>query len=150
MAAPTVAVAGLSSLMRDLKKSTDPRAGAVAKAMQQAGRTAADPVAAVTRSVLPQVTGRLAGDVRVTASRTGAAVRMGRASVRYAGWIEFGGNRRVPHDSFRDYSPRGRYLFPAALGRSEITAEIYSTEIEKAYNGFSWTNQTTDPGGVHD
>ena len=100
--APTVAVVGMRALMRDVTAMSGPR-GALTLALINAARQAAEPLAAVTRSSLPQVSGRLAGDVRVSASRSGANVRMGRASVRYAGWVEFGGHRRAPHESSRDY-----------------------------------------------
>jgi hypothetical protein len=73
---------------------------------------------------------------------------MGRSSLRYAGWVEFGGMRRVPHESAREYDSRGRYLFPAAIQLAAVSARIYSTATEKALASFTWTNSTTDPGGV--
>ena len=151
-ATPTVGVIGMRALQRDLAKLTD-NTGLLYKALRQAGLTAAEPVAAVTRSTLPQsdrrgaIPGRLAGDVRVTASRSGAAVRMGRASLRYAGWVEFGGHRRAPHESSRDYSPRGRYLFPAALQMAPEAARLYAAATEKAVSDFPWTNTGSS---VHD
>ena len=153
--APTVAVIGLRALNRDIQKMADQR-GPLNKAMAQAGRIAAEPVAAATRSALPQggrpgeQTGRLAGDVRVTATRSGAAVRMGRASIRYAGWVEFGGTRRAPHVSTRDYDPKGRYLFPNAVQLAARSARLYSDAVEQVFVGYPWTNTGTDPGSVHD
>jgi len=149
MAAPTVAVVGLRALNRDIQRMTADR-GPLFKAMAAAGRAAAEPVAAVTRSALPQHTGRLAGDVRVSATRSGAAVRMGRASLRYAGWVEFGGTRRVPHTSVRPYDPRGRYLFPAAVQLAPTSARLYAEAVTELFAGYPWTNTGTDPGGVHD
>jgi hypothetical protein len=155
MAAPQVQVVGLRALNRDLQRLTDDR-GPLNKLMAQAGRTAAEPVAAATRSALPQgdrpgeLTGRLAGDVRVTASRSGASVRMGRSSIRYAGWVEFGGTRRTPHRSSRDYNPRGRYLFPNAVQLAARSARLYSDAVTRAFDNYPWTNTGTDPGGVHD
>jgi hypothetical protein len=147
--APQVALVGLSSLRRDMAKLTG-NAGPLVDAMKKAGAIAAEPVAATARGDLPQLTGRLAGDVRVSATKTGASVRMGRASLRYAGWVEFGGTRRVPHTSTRPYDPRGRYLFPAAVSMAARSADLYSAEITKALDGFTWTNETNDPGAVHD
>jgi len=149
MAAPTVAVVGLRALTRDIAKMTDDR-GPLFKAMAAAGRAAAEPVAAVTRSSLPQHTGRLAGDVRVSATKSGAAVRMGRASIRYAGWVEFGGTRRVPHTSRRQYDPRGRYLFPAAVQMAPTAARLYSEAVNEIFANYKWSNSGDDPGGVHD
>jgi bacteriophage HK97-gp10 putative tail-component len=148
--APTVALVGMRALLRDLKRATDPLLGPVIKAMQEAGRKAAAPVAAQARGSVPKDEGTLAEDIRVTASRTGAAVRMGRKKVPYAPWIEFGGERHRPHFSERDFIKDGRYLFPAARGLSTTSANIYSEEIQKAFDAFNWTNQTTSAGAIHD
>lgn len=139
-----VQVVGLRALNRDLKRMTGDT-GPLYKALAAAGRAAAEPVAAVTRSTLPQVSGRLAGDVRVTASRSGAAVRMGRSSLRYAGWVEFGGHRKTPHQSFRDFNPRGRYLFPAAVQLASVAARRYTDATNRALEQFPWTNTGGDP-----
>jgi hypothetical protein len=144
--APTVAVVGMAALRRDITRLCAD-GGPLNKALSAAARTGAEPVAAAARSALPQVSGRLAGDVRVTASRTGAAVRMGRTSLRYAGWVEFGGRRRVPHDSVRPYDPRGRYLFPHAVQLASVSARLYAAGAQKAIDGFAWTNPA---GTVHD
>jgi hypothetical protein len=148
--APVIDVIGLRALVRDLVRSSDPRAGALVKAMQDAGRKAAEPIAAAARASLPHDTGTLAGDVRVTASRTGAAVRMGRSSIRYAGWIEFGGTRHEPHDSSRDYIADGRYLFPAARSEQPGAVDAYTSALQHAFDNLDWTNTTSDPTAVHD
>jgi hypothetical protein len=147
--APQVAVVGMSALRRDVLRLTGD-AGPLNKALSAAGRQAAEPVAGAARGALPQVSGRLAGDVRVTASRSGAAVRMGRSSLRYAGWVEFGGHRMAPWDSFREYDSRGRYLFPNAVQLASVSGRIYSDATQAALDSFGWTNETSDPGGIHD
>jgi hypothetical protein len=144
--APVVGVVGMSALRRDFARMTS-NTGPLYKAMRQAGREAAEPVAAETRSRLPQsnratvTPGRLANDVRVTATKTGAGVRMGRASIRYAGWVEFGGTRRVPHVSSRQYYSNGRYLFPAARRLAGTSKGLYETSISHMLSGFRWTNE---------
>jgi hypothetical protein len=147
--APQVAVIGLRALNRDIQKLADDR-GPLNKLMAQAGRRAAEPVAAVTRSTLPQDSGRLAGDVRVTGSRSGAGVRMGRASIRYAGWVEFGGHRKTPHGSTRPYQPRGRYLFPAAFQMAAVSADLYAAAVSTGFATYRWTNSGADGTTVHD
>ena len=149
MTAPTVEVVGLRAFNRDIGKMTEAN-GPLLKALQAAARAAVEPVAEATRSALPQDSGRLAGDVRVTATRTGAAVRMGRTSIRYAGWVEFGGHRRAPHESSRDYSPRGRYLFPPAVTMAPRAAADFERATTTLLNSYHWTNEGTDPGGVRD
>lgn len=155
MAQPVVAVVGLRALMRDIQKMTDDR-GPLNKAMTQAGVTAADPVAAATRSAMAGDTTEarkpphLTGNIRVGRSRSGASVRMGSASVRWAGWVEFGGNRRAPHLSSRPYDPKGRYLFPSAVQLASRSARLYSEAVTEVFANYSWTNHSLDPGGVHD
>jgi hypothetical protein len=147
--APIVQVAGLKSLVRDMKKLGAP-GGDLLKALQQAALHSGDPVAAMTRASLPQVSGRLANDVRVSATRTGASIRMGRATVRYAGWIEFGGTRRAPHESVRDYQALGRYMFPAARSLAPSVAASYQRGATAAIAQFRWSNTTVAPSSVHD
>jgi hypothetical protein len=142
--APTVGVVGMKALLRDVKKLTANN-GDLYKALSAAGKAAVEPVAAVARGALPQVSGRLAGDVRTTGTRSGAAVRMGRSSLRYAGWVEFGGNRRVPHPSSRPYDPRGRYLFPAAVQLSSKVAGLYAAGTQAALDRYHWTNEGGTP-----
>jgi hypothetical protein len=149
MAAPTVAVIGLRAMQKDLYRLVDDR-GPLNRAFAAAGRQAAEPVYAAAQAALPRVSGRLANDLRIGATKSGATVRMGRASVRYAGWVEFGGHRRAPHDSERAYDPRGRYLFPNAARLAPAAAAAYATALERELNNFPWTNTSIDPGGVHD
>ena len=115
-------------------------------AFKQAGRTAADPVAERTRQSLPNVSGVLAGDVRVSATRTGAAVRMGRASVPYAGPVDFGG---WPGE--RAFVTKGRYLYPAASDLASKVAQLYGDAMNRVFaQPGVWSNSTTDPEAVHD
>jgi hypothetical protein len=148
-AAPTVGVVGLNALKRDLVRAAGDR-GPINAAFAKAGTAAAEPVAAVTRGALPRVSGRLAGDVRVNATRSGGTIRMGRASIRYAGWVEFGGRRRAPHESSRDYTPLGRYLFPHARNLAPTSVQLYTKALQQALDGLTWTNTTTDGSAVHD
>jgi hypothetical protein len=150
MAVPQVGVVGVRALLRDLERAGEPT-GPLVAALKQAGTEAATPVADAARAAMPRVdtslhpAGTLAGDIRVTATKTGAAVRMGRASIRYAGPVEFGG-----YPAGRPYLPQGRYLFPAATRLGPEAARTYSDALEAALARMSWTNQTTSPGSVHD
>jgi hypothetical protein len=147
--APTVAMVGLKALQKDLAKAAADT-GPLNRAFAAAGRAAAQPVYAAARSALPQDSGRLAGDLRISATKSGASVRMGRSSVRYAGWVEFGGHRHAPYESSRDYSPRGRFLFPAAVTLAGTVPGLYTTALAKALDGLTWTNETASPATVHD
>lgn len=155
--APEVAVIGTRALFRDLKR-LGADSGPLAKAFSAAGKKAVAPIADAVRSRLPvsdrsdrwTKPGRLAADVRTNATRTGATVRMGRASIRYAGWIEFGGDLKNPHPASRDFVKGGRYLFPVAQSLSAAAAEDYSNAAQAALDGFDWTNISTDGSAVHD
>lgn len=142
--APSVALVGMRALRRDVSRFTD-MAGPLARALTQAGHTAAEPVAAAVRESVPRDSGRLAGDVRVTGGKTGAAVRMGRASVPYAGPVDFGG-----WPEGRDYEAGGRFLFPAAVSLAETSATLYAQGTQRALDAFGWTNETSQGEAVHD
>jgi hypothetical protein len=143
--APQVAVVGLSALNRDIKRATD-NAGPIYAVMSQAGKQAAAPIAAQARSSYPTgATGRLAASVRFSGTRSGASVRVGSASVPYAGPVDFGG-----WPEGRQYLTNGRYLFPAAVGLASEAAQLYEAALNQGFADFPWTNETTSAGAVHD
>ena len=115
-----VAVVGARALFRDLNRLGEDT-GPLAKAFSAAGKKAVAPIAEAVRARVPVSDredrwtnpGALAADVRSNATRTGATVRMGRARIPYAGWIDFGGTRKRPFDASREYLAGGRYLYPA-------------------------------------
>jgi hypothetical protein len=148
MPEPVVAVVGMAALRRDINRLATDESSVVYRELKAAGTAAAEPVAARARSMLPHDTGTLAGDVRVSASRTGATVRMGRQKVPYAGWVEFGGSR--PDGSTRSYVADGRYLFPAARTEAARAGELYSAGLQRAFDNAPWTNTTDDGSQVHD
>jgi len=158
MPATAVGVVGMKALRRDINRMSSDVSGPLYRAIKAAGKAAAEPVAARARASLPaderapsrwNAPGRLAGSVRTSGTRTGAAVRMGRATVPYAGWIEFGGSR--PDGSQREFIPSGRYLWPAAQGLANEAAALYSQAIGQILNSPSvWTNTTDEGAAVHD
>jgi uncharacterized protein YfaQ (DUF2300 family) len=146
--APTVGVVGMSALRRDINRLADDRSSVLNQQLKAAGKQAAEPVASRTRATVPHDSTTLEQDIRVSGTKTGATVRMGRAKVPYAGWIEFGGSR--PDGSTRAYVPDGRYLFPAARGLSSQVADLYSQALQRALDTAPWTNTTNDGSAVHD
>jgi hypothetical protein len=137
---------GVAALGRDWARLWA-NGGPVDKAMAAAGVAAVAPIASLTRSAVPQNSGRLAATVRTRPLRTGGEVDMGDSGTRYAGWIEFGGRRRAPHESVRDYDSRGRYLFPSGLAAlsDTIVERDYTPAIQKAFDSFGWTNPDNIP-----
>jgi hypothetical protein len=149
MADPVVSVVGMRALRRDINRLTEDQRSPLYTAIRAAGKHAVEPVAERVRAGLPHVTGTLAGDVRTSGTRTGGAVRMGRATVPYAGWIEFGGSR--PDGSTRAWVPDGRYLFPAARGLANVAADRYSEALNQVFaSDASWTNTSSDGSRIHD
>lgn len=150
MAAPAVVqVVGLAALRRDLNRMGSEANGPLYQVLTQAARRAAEPVATRARGAIPKDSGALSGDVRISTTKTGATVRMGRKSIPYAGWVEFGGTR--PDGSEREYLPNGRYLFPAARSLSADAARTYSQGLEQVLaSDRVWTNTSVNVGSVHD
>jgi hypothetical protein len=136
---PTVDVIGLRALLRDANRLCAD-AGPLNAALSQAGKTAAAPVAEQARGDYPEVSGDLAGSVRVTGTRSGAAVRVGRASVPYAGPYDFGGWPKG-----RQFIPTGRVLWPAASQLASEAATLYSEAAQHAFDSFGWTNEGNEP-----
>jgi hypothetical protein len=75
---------------------------------------------------------------------------MGSSSVRYAGWVEFGGTRRNPHVSTRPYQPLGRYMFPRARELAGVAAARYSAAVQEVFAAYPWTNRGDQAGSVRD
>jgi hypothetical protein len=150
VAAPVVGVVGLRALRRDIAKLGE-MGGPLTAQLKDAARQAAQPVVVAVVAELPQVdtplhsAGTLAGDVRITATKTGAAVRMGRSSIPYAGPVDFGG-----WPEGREYKAEGRYLYPAAEQHAAAIAGLYSAAAQRALDSYRWQNTTTEGASVHD
>jgi phage gpG-like protein len=161
MAAQALAqVVGLKALMKDVNRLTKDERGPLFAAMKEAGYNAVKPVVPAARGALPvsdrkagssHRPGALAGSLRASAYRSGAAVRMGSKSVPYAGWVEFGGTRKRPHASSRPFLRNGRYLFPAAEANAPRAVREYTSSINRLFGKTAiWTNATDSEGSIHD
>jgi hypothetical protein len=139
---PMVKVDGLKQLTRDIKRLSDVDTKVVGKALRDAGRRAAEPVAAAGRSALPRRSGRLSGTVRTRQAQTGYGVVFGNKAKPYAGWVEFGGHREQPHASSREYVRDGRYVFPAAATQHDRSIALYAEAMGDVIDRFAWTGPT--------
>ena len=135
-ATPTVQIIGLKGVRKDLLKLDRENAPA---AMVAAGLAVANPLVAKIQQALPVQTGRLRGTVRAGKVRTGATVRVGTKAVPYAGWVEFGGTRRNPHISTREFVKDGRYIFPTARGEASDAVQRYAAEMQRIIDSYSWS-----------
>ncbi len=86
---PGVQVVGAAKLRRELK-----RAGLSVQDLKDAHRKIAEDVAKEAEPNAPRRTGRLAGTVRAAGTASASIVRVGRATVPYAGPIHWGHKSR--------------------------------------------------------
>jgi hypothetical protein len=158
---PVVAIVGAKAFRADLRRASEDVQSPMYAALKAAGMSVAAPLVSTERESLPvsdvdanewHRVGWLAESVRAYATRTGAGVRVGFPSGPvYAGWVEFGGARRDPHLSRREFVKDGRYLFPAAQSQGPAAAEAYQAAMQRVLNAsVLWTNTGDDPGSVHD
>lgn len=153
-------VVGLKALMKDVNRLTKDERSPLFAAMKEAGYNAIKPVVPATRGELPHsdrprsrthIPGALSGSIRASAYRSGAAVRMGSKTVPQAGWIEFGGTRKQPHVSSRQFVKDGRYLFPTAKANAPRAVSEYTRSINQLFGKTAiWTNASNTAGSVHD
>jgi hypothetical protein len=113
-----VTVTGAKELRRAMK-----RMGADLKDLTAVNRAAAQPVLEESRRLVPRVSGTLGRSIRLTASRTGASVRAGKAAVPYAGPIHFGWRRRNI-----EANP---FLYRAIANRHDEVLSIYNGRVEE-------------------
>ena len=93
--------------------------------------------------------GRLAGDVRSNATRTGATVRMGPSvnQIRRVDQVR----RRLETPAFgHEVVCQGRALHVLATKPLLTTPSAYSKASKTPSSTFNWTNTTTTGSGVHD
>ena len=145
-----VSVVGLKALVADIKKQSDDTQSDLYKALRAAGKAAAEPVAARTRSMLPYDSGDLAGTVRASGTRTGAAVREG-SNFRLSTGRGLSLVATDPYKADRASTrPTVATCFPRR-GMASVAAETYEREITKTFgSGRIWTNATDDGKEVHD
>jgi hypothetical protein len=155
-----VAIVGARALRRDVNRLCTDERSAVFSAMKKAGYAAVSPLVPIVRGALPtsgradtqyHKSGALTGSARVSAYKSGAALRVGSKAIPYAPWVEFGGTRKRPHTSTRPYIPDGRYIFPAARGDAARAAAAYSDALTEVFASDAiWTNASPAAGSVHD
>lgn len=125
-------VHGLAELKRDLKRLGHED---VPKRFKAANKSAADVVAQAAAAKAPSRTGKLRASIRALGQAKQGLVKMGKASLPYAGWIEFGGNIKYGTIK-RTFIKQGRYLFPTLQAKQEQVLGIYELELEKALRSF--------------
>lgn len=115
---PVVEVEGARQLRATLKRAGDDL-GDLAATHAEIGRL----VASVGRTGAPKRTGRLAGSVRASGTKTTATVRAGGASIPYAGPIHYGW-------AAHNISPNP-FLTSAAHNTESIWTRIYLNAVDR-------------------
>ncbi|WP_165217242.1 HK97 gp10 family phage protein [Schaalia sp. ZJ1691] len=113
-----VQIEGARELRRQLKAAGDDL-----KDLSAAHRKAADIAARAARTAAPVKTGRLAGSIRASGTKTAGIIRAGRKAIPYANPIEFG------------WAARGikahPFLTVSAKRTEPVWVPIYMQELEK-------------------
>lgn len=107
MAEP-IEVVGLVQLSRSLRKI-----GADApKALRVAINGVAGRLVDLIRPRIPRLTGRAAGSLRASSTRTAARIGVGGARAPYYPWLDFGGRTGPARSVERPFYKEGRYVYP--------------------------------------
>jgi HK97 gp10 family phage protein len=130
MADVQVRVEGLSKLTRALRK-----AGVDVKDMKAANAKVANVVVHHAVPITPHDTGALAGSIRPAQRQSGAVVRAGGGSIRYAKFVEYGTSKM-----------RARpYLYRAAEEAQPQWIEVYDTELQRLMDQVASRSDGTGP-----
>jgi hypothetical protein len=117
-----VRVTGLKRLARELKK-----AGESLDDLKALNLEAASTVEDAARPDVPRRSGRLAASLRSSATPRAGVVRIGKASVPYAGPIHFGWRRRNIHPQ--------PFLYDALGARRDEITRVYEDGLDEFLAG---------------
>lgn len=84
------------------------------------------------RSIMPKVSGALAGSVAAEKAPDDPKAVDVIANTAYAGWIEFGGTRDRP------YLSDGRFLFPTVNQGDAAVRNALETQTQRTIGRFPW------------
>lgn len=117
--APLVEIDGARELRRTLRAAGDDL-----EDLKAANQAAANIAAAAAKSEAPKLTGRLAGDIRASGTKTAGIIRAGRKKLPYAGVIHWGWPKRnilaVP------------YITAGAQQTESIWVPLYQKQLDQA------------------
>lgn len=100
-----------------------------------ANKSAAEIVAQAASAKVPVRTGKLKASIRALGQARQGLVKMGKAKILYAGWIEFGGN--IKRGTIRrTFIKSGRYLYPALKQNSSRIRVLYERQVLEAIREF--------------
>lgn len=118
---PLFTVEGGARLRKTLRE-----AGSDLEDLKAANKQAADIAATAAKARTPKLTGRLAGDIRASGTKTAGTIRAGRKRIPYAGPIHWGWPARNIEPSM--------YLTEGARGTESIWVPLYQELVDEALN----------------
>ncbi|MGP5362152.1 hypothetical protein ACTXLB_02460 [Brachybacterium tyrofermentans] len=117
--APLVEIDGARELRRTLRAAGDDL-----EDLKAANQAAANIAAAAARTKAPKLTGRLAGDIRASGTKTAGIIRAGRKKIPYAGPIHWG---------WPSKGIAGRpYITQGAQQTESIWVPLYQKQLDQA------------------
>lgn len=120
-------VKGIKELSRSLKK-VDADAP---KAMKGALNGVSTLIIGKAKPLIPKRSGRAAGSLRASSTRTEVKIRVGGSKAPYYPWLDFGGRTGIRGSVVRPFFKEGRYLYPTLSANSaEIAALLEGSLAE--------------------
>lgn len=117
--APLVEIDGARELRRTLRAAGDDL-----EDLKAANQAAANIAAAAAKSEAPKLTGRLAGDIRASGTKTAGIIRAGRKKLPYAGVIHWGWPKRN--------ILANPYITAGAQQTESIWVPLYQKQLDQA------------------
>ncbi len=116
--------------MKELRRKLRDAGDGFSKELGQAGKKAADVIAAAARSRVPVDSGRAQSSIRATAGRGGKVVGGG-AKAPYYPWLDFGGSVGRKKAVHREFIATGRYLYPAFTDKRGEVLDVYVAAVHE-------------------
>lgn len=114
----------------ELAAGTEQLAGNIDRETQARFRGAAATIAGRVRSVVPRLSGAMAGSVGVQPDAPVGVGYLG--GVPYAGWVDFGGGHGRP------YVGSGRYLYPTVHDSEQLVEDAARQAATTETKGMRW------------
>lgn len=122
-----IRVEGLAQLSRSLKRLDSD----LPKALRLAANEAAAVVVDAARADVPRRTGRAAGSIRASSTRTAARVTSGGKRAPWFPWLDYGGRTGRRKATHRPFISDGRYVYPAFYANRDRVEQVLSTALNK-------------------
>ena len=123
-----VTVEGLDELRKGLRKADK----GVAKELGQAGKKAADIVAAAARPKVPSRSGKARASLRAVVVNGGGGVKGGGPRAAYYSWLDFGGSVGRKKSVYRQVIREGRYIYPTLAEKRDEVIKTYEELVDDA------------------